>query len=116
MYLLDKVYRSLTLGILRRWFLLLRYLFKQAQWVRGNGGDVFILAMGDPIKITALARKMIRLSSLTEITKTEPNGNIEIQFTGLRPGKELYEELLIGEDVKGSEHPRIMTTNEVHLT
>jgi FlaA1/EpsC-like NDP-sugar epimerase len=82
----------------------------------GKGGDVFVLDMGDPIKITALARKMIRLSGLSEITETEPNGDIEIQFTGLRPGEKLYEELLIGDDVEGSEHPRIMTANEVHLT
>jgi FlaA1/EpsC-like NDP-sugar epimerase len=82
----------------------------------GKGGDVFVLDMGDPIKITALAKKMIRLSGLTEITETEPNGDIEIKFTGLRPGEKLYEELLIGDDVEGSEHPRIMTANEVHLT
>jgi FlaA1/EpsC-like NDP-sugar epimerase len=82
----------------------------------GKGGDVFVLDMGDPIKITALAKKMIRLSGLTEVTETEPSGDIEIQFTGLRPGEKLYEELLIGEDVEGSEHPRIMTANEVHLT
>jgi FlaA1/EpsC-like NDP-sugar epimerase len=81
-----------------------------------EGGDVFVLAMSDPIKITALAKKMIRLSGLTEMTGTEPNGDIEIQFTCLRPGEKLYEELLIGEDVEGSEHPRIMTANEVHLT
>jgi FlaA1/EpsC-like NDP-sugar epimerase len=82
----------------------------------GKGGDVFVLDMGDPIKITALAKKMIRLSGLTESTETEPHGDIEIQFTGLRPGEKLYEELLIGDDVEGSEHPRIMTANEVHLT
>jgi FlaA1/EpsC-like NDP-sugar epimerase len=82
----------------------------------GKGGDVFVLDMGDPIKITALAKKMIRLSGLTESTETEPNGDIEIQFTGLRPGEKLYEELLIGDDVEGSEHPRIMTANEVLLT
>jgi FlaA1/EpsC-like NDP-sugar epimerase len=82
----------------------------------GKGGDVFVLDMGDPIKITALAKKMIRLSGLTESTETEPNGDIEIKFTGLRPGEKLYEELLIGDDVEGSEHPRIMTANEVHLT
>jgi FlaA1/EpsC-like NDP-sugar epimerase len=82
----------------------------------GKGGDVFVLDMGDPIKITVLAKKMIRLSGLTETTETEPNGDIEIQFTGLRPGEKLYEELLIGDNVEGSEHPRIMTANEVHLT
>lgn len=82
----------------------------------GKGGDVFVLDMGEPVKITDLAQKMIRLSGLTEKTKNEPNGDIEIQFSGLRPGEKLYEELLIGNDVEGSEHPRIMTANEIHLT
>lgn len=82
----------------------------------GKGGDVFVLDMGEPVKIMALAQKMIRLSGLTEKTNSEPNGDIEIQFTGLRPGEKLYEELLIGDDVVGSEHPRIMTANETHLT
>jgi FlaA1/EpsC-like NDP-sugar epimerase len=59
---------------------------------------------------------MIRLSGLIEITETEPNGDIEIQFTSLRTGKKLYEELLIGDDVEGCEHPRVMTANVVHLT
>jgi len=81
----------------------------------GKGGDVFVLDMGDPVKITALAQKMIRLSGLIEINETEPNGDIGIQFTGLRPGEKLYEELLIGENVEGTEHPRIMTANEIHL-
>ncbi len=82
----------------------------------GKGGDVFVLDMGDPIQITSLAKKMIRLSGLTERTNTNTNGDIEIEFTGLRPGEKLYEELLIGDNVEGSAHPRIMTTNEVHLT
>ena len=82
----------------------------------GKGGDVFVLDMGEPVKITSLAQKMIRLSGLTEKTESEPNGDIEIKFTGLRPGEKLYEELLIGDNVEGSEHPRIMTANEVHLT
>lgn len=82
----------------------------------GKGGDVFVLDMGEPVRITALAQKMIRLSGLSEKTGEEPNGDIEIQFTGLRPGEKLYEELLIGDNVEGSEHPRIMTANEVHLT
>ncbi len=81
-----------------------------------KGGDVFVLDMGDPIKITYLAKKMIRLSGLTEKTESEPSGDIEIKFTGLRPGEKLYEELLIGDNVEGSKHPRIMTANEVHLT
>ncbi len=81
----------------------------------GKGGDVFVLDMGEPVKITALAQKMIRLSGLTEKTDSEPNGDIEIQFSGLRPGEKLYEELLIGENVEGTSHKRIMTANEVHL-
>ncbi len=81
----------------------------------GKGGDVFVLDMGEPVKITALAQKMIRLSGLTEKTITEPNGDIEIQFSGLRPGEKLYEELLIGKNVEGTTHKRIMTANEVHL-
>jgi FlaA1/EpsC-like NDP-sugar epimerase len=82
----------------------------------GKGGDVFVLDMGEPVKITSLAKKMIRLSGLTEKTTENPNGDIEIQFSGLRPGEKLYEELLIGDDVEGTDHPRIMTANEVHLT
>ncbi len=81
----------------------------------GKGGDVFVLDMGEPVKITALAQKMIRLSGLSEKTESEPNGDIEIQFSGLRPGEKLYEELLIGENVEGTEHPRIMTAREIHL-
>jgi FlaA1/EpsC-like NDP-sugar epimerase len=82
----------------------------------GKGGDVFVLDMGEPVKITALAQKMIRLSGLTEKTPGNPNGDIELAFSGLRPGEKLYEELLIGDNVEGSEHPRIMTANEIHLT
>ncbi len=82
----------------------------------GKGGDVFVLDMGEPVKIVNLAKKMIKLSGLTEKSGQNPNGDIEIQFTGLRPGEKLYEELLIGDNVEGTEHPRIMTANEVHLS
>ena len=82
----------------------------------GKGGDVFVLDMGEPVKIVSLAQKMIRLSGLTEKTDANPNGDIAIEFSGLRPGEKLYEELLIGDDVAGSDHPRIMTANEIHLT
>lgn len=82
----------------------------------GKGGDVFVLDMGEPVKITSLAKKMIRLSGLTEKTEQNPHGDIELQFTGLRPGEKLYEELLIGDNVEGTDHPRIMTANEVHLS
>ncbi len=82
----------------------------------GKGGDVFVLDMGEPVKIVNLAKKMIRLSGLTEKNDELPHGDIGIEFSGLRPGEKLYEELLIGDNVEGSEHPRIMTANEIHLT
>ena len=71
---------------------------------------------GEPIKIVDLAKKMIHLSGLTERTELNPSGDISIEYTGLRPGEKLYEELLIGDNVEGSGHPRIMTANEIHLT
>jgi len=82
----------------------------------GKGGDVFVLEMGEPVKIYELAQKMISLTGLTQKTEQTPNGDIEIKITGLRPGEKLYEELLVGDNVEGTEHPRIMTANEVHLT
>jgi FlaA1/EpsC-like NDP-sugar epimerase len=81
----------------------------------GEGGDVVVLDMGEPVKIADLARKMIRLMGLTEKTEADPNGNIEIRFTGLRPGEKLYEELLIGEEARGTTHPRIMMAREESL-
>lgn len=81
----------------------------------GKGGDVFVLDMGEPVKITDLARKMIHLSGLSEKHGNNPDGEIEISFSGLRPGEKLYEELLIGEDVEGTSHSRIMTANETFL-
>ena len=82
----------------------------------GKGGDVFVLDMGEPVKITDLARKMIHLSGLSEKHSQNPSGDIEIEYSGLRPGEKLYEELLVGDDVEGTQHPRIMTANEVHLS
>lgn len=82
----------------------------------GKGGDVFVLDMGEPVHIIELARKMIHLSGLIEKTESSPSGDIEIAFTGLRPGEKLYEELLIGSNVEGTSHPRIMTANEIHLS
>ena len=82
----------------------------------GKGGDVFVLDMGEPVKITDLARKMIHLSGLSEKNGQSPSGDIEIEYSGLRPGEKLYEELLVGDDVEGTDHPRIMTANEVHLS
>ena len=78
----------------------------------GQGGDVFVLDMGSPVKIADLAEKMIRLSGLSVRDESNPHGDIAIEFTGLRPGEKLYEELLIGEDVKPTEHPMIMRAEE----
>lgn len=78
----------------------------------GQGGDVFVLDMGEPVKIADLAEKMIRLSGLSVRDERTPHGDISIEFTGLRPGEKLYEELLIGEDVKPTEHPMIMRVEE----
>ncbi|MFC3285474.1 polysaccharide biosynthesis protein [Litchfieldella rifensis] len=78
----------------------------------GRGGDVFVLDMGEPVKIAELARQMIRLSGLEMITEDNPGGDIAITYSGLRPGEKLYEELLIGENVTQTAHPRIMTANE----
>ena len=81
----------------------------------GAGGDVFVLDMGQPVKIIDLARRMIRLSGLTIKDNQHPDGDIEIKITGLRPGEKLFEELLIGDAVTGTAHPRIMTAKEVML-
>lgn len=77
-----------------------------------TGGDVFVLDMGEPVKIMHLARRMIQLSGLSVRDASNPNGDIEIRITGLRPGEKLYEELLIGDDPQGTEHPRIMKAHE----
>ncbi|WP_144213732.1 nucleoside-diphosphate sugar epimerase/dehydratase [Shewanella donghaensis] len=82
----------------------------------GKGGDVFVLDMGKSVKIVDLASKMIRLSGYEVRDEFNPDGDIGIEFTGLRPGEKLYEELLIGDDVTGTEHERIMTANELCLT
>lgn len=81
----------------------------------GKGGDVFVLDMGKSVKIVDLATKMIRLSGFEVKDDKHPDGDIAIEFSGLRPGEKLYEELLIGDDVTGTEHERIMTANEVFL-
>ena len=81
-----------------------------------KGGDVFVLDMGEPIKIIDLAYKMIHLSGLIPIDNENPDGDIRIEFTGLRPGEKLYEELLIGSDVFQSKHPRIMQAKESKLS
>ena len=81
-----------------------------------KGGDVFVLDMGEPIKILDLAYKMIHLSGLIPIDHENPDGDIKIRFTGLRPGEKLYEELLIGNNVFQSEHLRIMQAREEKLS
>lgn len=81
----------------------------------GKGGDVFVLDMGDPVKIVDLARKVIELSGLEVWDGQTGNGDIAIEFTGLRPGEKLYEELLIGNNVSWTSHPRIMTATECSL-
>lgn len=81
----------------------------------GKGGDVFVLDMGEPVRIIDLARKMIRLMGYEEKTSNNLSGDIEIQVNGLRPGEKLYEELLIGGDEAETQHPRIRTASEVSL-
>lgn len=81
----------------------------------GQGGDVFVLDMGEPVRIVELAEKMIHLSGLSVRSEKNPHGDIAIEFTGLRPGEKLYEELLIGDNVVATQHPMIMSANEDHL-
>ena len=77
-----------------------------------KGGDVFVLDMGQSVKIMDLARRMIELSGLTVKDEQNPDGDIEIEITGLRPGEKLYEELLIGDNPKPTSHSRIMKAHE----
>lgn len=81
----------------------------------GTGGDVFVLDMGEPVKIAELAKRLINLSGMELTSDTSPNGDIEIIFTGLKPGEKLYEELLIGNDVSKTTHPRILRAKEKYL-
>jgi len=80
-----------------------------------KGGDVFVLDMGQPVKIQDLARRMVELSGLEVRDEVNPYGDIEIEITGLRPGEKLYEELLIGDNPKPTSHPRIMKAHEDFL-
>lgn len=82
----------------------------------GTGGDVFVLDMGEPVKINELAIKMIHLMGFTVKNEHTPDGDIEIEYSGLRPGEKLYEELLIGDNVTGTLHPRIMRAEEDSYT
>ncbi|CAK4070533.1 polysaccharide biosynthesis protein [Vibrio sp. 16] len=81
----------------------------------GKGGDVFVLDMGEPVRIADLARNLIQLSGLEVKDSDNPYGDIAIEFSGLRPGEKLYEELLIGDNVQETAHPRIMTAQETYL-
>jgi FlaA1/EpsC-like NDP-sugar epimerase len=78
----------------------------------GQGGDVFVLDMGQPVMIAELAEKLIHLSGLSVRSEKCPHGDIAVEFTGLRPGEKLYEELLIGDNVSPTEHPMIMRADE----
>ena len=78
----------------------------------GSGGDVFVLDMGEPVRIIDLAHNMIRLCGLTVLDSENPDGDIAIEFSGLRPGEKLYEELLVGNNVIGTTHPMIMRAEE----
>ena len=82
----------------------------------GDGGDVFVLDMGEPVKIYELAKRLINLSGMEVKDDKKPDGDIEIIFTGLRPGEKLYEELLIGDNVSSTEHPQIMRAQEDSLS
>lgn len=82
----------------------------------GQGGDVFVLDMGQPVRIAELAEKLIHLSGLSVRSEKSPHGDIAIEFTGLRPGEKLYEELLIGDNVSPTEHPMIMRADEEYFT
>ncbi len=80
-----------------------------------SGGDVFVLDMGESVRIMDLARRMVELSGLTVQDEANPQGDIAIEVTGLRPGEKLYEELLIGDNPKPTQHPRIMKAHEDFL-
>lgn len=81
-----------------------------------KGGEIFLLDMGDPVKIIDLAKQMIRLSGLVEKTSNRPDGDIEIQFVGLRPGEKLFEELLIDDNAVKTIHPKIMKASEENMS
>jgi len=81
-----------------------------------TGGEVFVLHMGDPVKIDNLARLMVHLSGLEVRSEANPGGDIAISYTGLRPGEKLYEELLIGAHTTTTEHPRILKSDEPFLS
>ena len=80
-----------------------------------TGGDVFVLDMGEQVKIDDLARSMINLIGLEVRDAEHPDGDIAIEYAGVRDGEKLYEELLIGENIGPTDHARIMRSNEPFL-
>ena len=80
-----------------------------------NGGDIFVLDMGEPVRIYDLARRMIQLSDLQVLDDDNPDGDIEIKSIGLRPGEKLYEELLVGDHTTETDNPLIMRAEEAML-
>jgi FlaA1/EpsC-like NDP-sugar epimerase len=82
----------------------------------GTGGDVFVLDMGQPVRIFDLAKRMVELSGLILRDEMHPDGDIEIAITGLRPGEKLFEELLIGDNPQPTQHPRIIKANEEFMS
>ena len=82
----------------------------------GDGGDVFVLDMGEPLKILDLAKRLINLSGKEINDENNPAGDIQIEFMGLRPVEKLFEELLIGDNVSPTEHVRILKAHEDFLT
>tara|TARA_B100001173_G_C15643875_1_gene402381 strand:- start:3 stop:578 length:576 start_codon:yes stop_codon:yes gene_type:complete len=82
----------------------------------GEGGDVFVLDMGESVRILDLAKRLITLSGFEVKDEAHPNGDIEIIFTGLRPGEKLYEELLIGDNVSVTDHKQILRAEEEFIT
>lgn len=108
---------TLTHGEITRYFMTIpeaAQLVIQAS-AMAKGGDVFVLDMGEPVRIKDLAVRMIELSGLSVRDEANPDGDIEICITGLRPGEKLYEELLIGDDPRSTLHPRIMKAHEHFL-
>lgn len=90
-------------------------LVMQAAALEGHG-NTFVLDMGEPVKILELAENMVNLMGYSVRSEEQPEGDIEIQFTGLRPGEKLYEELLVGDNVSGTSHPKIMRADEESLS
>ncbi len=81
----------------------------------GGSGEVFVLDMGEPVKIIDLAYRMVELSGLTVVDESHPDGDIAIEITGLRPGEKLFEELLIGNSPQNTSHPGIFMAKEEFL-